>query len=147
MLAYRYIVVTGLVFLIGVFLIMNVETYTNDSNKIMTIKDGSIITTNTDDVNTEIMLKFDKISKAIAPGNGINFKLTEWYPVKPHSSHRGSGFGSCVHGGLGARCTKRGECRTSVNCPQGTIPWDLDGQCTCAYGIPGRPGGFSFKAV
>lgn len=144
--AYTCIVAAGL-FLISIFLIMNMETYTNDSNKLMTIKDGSIITTNTDVANAEIMGKFDKISKAIAPGNGINFRLGEWYPLKPHSGHRGSGFGQCVHGNVGGRCTKRGECRTSVYCPQGTIPWDLGTHCTCAYGFPGGPGGFSFKAV
>lgn len=144
---YIYIVVAGLFFLIGIFLIMKMEAYTHDSKKIMTIKDGNIITTNTDDVNAKIMDKFDKISKAIDPGNGINFILGEWYPEKPNSSHRASGFGRCIHGSAGGRCKKRGECRTSVQCPEGTIPWDLGEYCTCGYGFPGRPGGFSFKAV
>lgn len=140
------IFVAGVVFLLAIVLFMNMETYTKDSKSIVRIIDGEINTINTDERNNEIMGKFDKISKAIQPGNSINFHLLEWYPTKPNDRHTQSGEGRCIHGGRG-RCRKRGECRTSVECPHGLIPWDIGrNECTCAYARSGGQGGFTFKA-
>lgn len=140
------IIAAGLVFLLALVLFMNMETYIKDSKNIVTINDGKIETLNTDVRNNEIMAKFDKISKAIEPGNRVNFHLREWYPNQPNPRHTQSGHGArCIHGGRG-RCHKRGECRTSVECPQGLIPWDLGRDCTCAYARQGGHGGFTFKA-